>query len=67
MPAKEVTDIVVQEHHRTDKAILVSDTGDKEDAVWLPFSQIEMEPVPGKSGFLEITLPVWLAQDKGLI
>jgi hypothetical protein len=52
-------------HHVTERAVLVSDTGDNEDAVWLPLSQIEIEPL--SKGTAEITMPEWLAADKGLI
>jgi hypothetical protein len=34
--------------------------------VWLPRSQIEIEPMK-KAGIVEVTLPEWLAQEKGLI
>jgi len=45
------------------KAILISD-GDKE--IWVPRSIIEgIEPVKGT--MIEITIPEWFAQDKGLI
>ena len=51
--------------HRTDKAVLAH-TGIKEQAEWLPFSQIEIEP-SGFAGIKTVTLPEWLALDKGLI
>lgn len=57
-------------HHETPDAILVSDDGDREQAVWLPKSKIEFEPKPGRakgSSVVEVTLPEWLAQEKGLI
>lgn len=50
-------------HHRTELAILFSETGDEDDAVWLPLSQIEIEK---RGALFEITLPEWLAVDKGL-
>ena len=65
MGLPELTDITVQLHHETDKAVLVSDDGNKMHAVWLPKSQIEIED-KGK-GVLEITLPIWIAKEKGLI
>lgn len=61
----DLVDIAVQVHHRTDKAILVSDDGDRDKAVWLPLSQIEIEE--RAKGIVEVTLPEWLAMDKGLI
>ena len=52
-------------HARTDKAILVSDDGDPSNGVWLPKSQIEFVEL-GQS-IVEVTMPEWLALDKGLI
>lgn len=63
--AREVIDITVQVHAKTDRAILVSDDGEKSNAVWLPLSQVEVEMK--QAGTAEITLPEWLALDKGLI
>ncbi|WP_212525884.1 hypothetical protein [Actibacterium sp. MT2.3-13A] len=60
----DVIDIEVHLHHETAKAILVSDSGDKDSAVWLPLSQIEIEP---ENGFIVVTMPEWLAEEKGLI
>lgn len=53
-----LTDIAVQIKHETPKAFLIFD-GAKE--VWLPKSQCENN----RDG--TITLPEWLAKDKGLI
>lgn len=64
--SKELIDIVVQLHHETERAVLVSDTGVRDDAVWLPKSQIEYVAGP-KPGTIEVTCPEWLAIDKGLI
>lgn len=50
---------------RTDKAVLFH-TGNKEEAAWLPLSQIEVEET-GIGGIVTVTLPEWLALDKGLI
>ena len=65
MPKKELTDLTVQVHAETAKAVLVSNDGDRDKAVWLPFSPIEIDT--SNSNYLQITLPEWLAQDKGLI
>ena len=66
-----LVDLTVQVHVETAKAVLVSDDGDKEKAVWLPLSQIEIEYRPSMkergNGLAVITLPEWLAKDKGLI
>jgi hypothetical protein len=50
---------------RTDKAVLFH-TGNKEEAAWLPLSQIEVEET-GVGGIVTVTLPEWLALNKGLI
>ena len=60
-----VVDIDVKVHARTDRGIRVSTTGQQIDAEWLPLSQIEVEIKDG--GLAVITLPEWLALDKGLI
>ncbi len=61
----DLVDIEVQLHHKTDKAVLVSDDGDRSQAVWLPLSQVEFEPTKNGAGI--VTLPEWLATEKGLI
>lgn len=60
-----VIDIDVDVTARTEKAVLVH-TGNKEEAVWLPMSQIEISQ-SGFGGIETVTLPEWLALDKGLI
>jgi hypothetical protein len=58
----DLIDIAVTIKRRSEKAVLV-DHGGKEDA-WLPLSQIEIdEDATGTT----ITLPEWLAVDKGMI
>lgn len=61
----DLVDLTVQIHMTTERAILVSDDGDDEKAVWLPLSQIEVERQSG--GFATVTVPEWLAKNKGLI
>ena len=60
-----IIDIEVKVHARTDKGIRVSATGQQIDAEWLPLSQIEVQEVGG--GLVTVTLPEWLALEKGLI
>lgn len=59
----------MQLHVDAKAAIFVSDDGDKRHAVWLPKSQIEYEirERNGGAALVEVTLPEWLALDKGLI
>jgi len=60
----DLIDIAVQLHHETEKAWRVSDTGENDKAVWIPKSQAELEP---DGGVHLLTLPEWLANEKGLI
>lgn len=60
----DLVDVDVKIHHRTDHAYLVSTTGEKKDAVWVPKSLVEIEPTG--SGH-KLTLPEWLAIDKELV
>lgn len=60
-----LTDITVQIHVETERAILVSSDGDIENAVWLPLSQIEFATKPGN--IAEVTLPEWLAIERRLV
>ena len=48
-------------------AILVSTDGDKENAVWLPRSQIEYDDTGCEGDIIMVTMPVWLATAKGLV
>ncbi|SDQ98658.1 hypothetical protein SAMN05519103_00314 [Rhizobiales bacterium GAS113] len=61
----DLIDVTVQLHHETEKAILVSDDGDRHKAVWLPHSQIEVERK--ERGVIIVTMPECLAIDKGLV
>ena len=65
MADQRIIDIECFKHAETDKAILISDNGDEEHAVWLPKSQIEIEG--DQDDILTVTLPEWLAMEKGLI
>ena len=65
-----IIDIEGWQYHATDKAILFwTDETSREMAVWLPRSKIEVEEhhVSGTAGDVTITLPEWLALDKGLV
>lgn len=61
----DIIEIDVQVLHETEKAVLVTDSV-PEKGVWLPRSKIEIEPT-GIGGIHTVTLPEWLALDKGLI
>jgi hypothetical protein len=62
----DLIDVLVEKHAETEKAVLVSETGDKDDAEWLPKSQIEIEPST-KKGQFTVTMPEWLAKEKGFV
>lgn len=64
--SNEVVDVTMTTHVVTDRAVLVSDTGIKKDAVWLPLSQIELVQI-GRTGCATVTMPEWLAKEHGLI
>lgn len=61
-----LTDISVFVVHETQSAVLVHD-GDETKKVWLPKSQIEIERDAHKPHLATITLPEWLAIDKGFV
>lgn len=61
----DIVDLDVEIIARTDRAVLVH-TGIKEAAAWLPLSQIEVAP-SGFGGGFTISLPEWLAVEKGLV
>lgn len=65
MSKSGLIDLEVQVHAITERAIRVSDDGEDKNAVWLPLSQIEVEN-PAKK-ITTITVPEWLAEQRGLI
>ena len=64
MTRSNIIDIDVEVLARTEKAVLVH-TGNKEQAVWIPLSQCELSK-SGFGGIETLTLPEWLATEKGL-
>ena len=60
---RELVDIACQVIAETDKAYRIDD-GDKK--VWLPKSQVEWHPTPGKA-FGVMVVPYFTAHEKGLI
>lgn len=61
----DLCDYTVQKHDETDKAWCVSDDGVRKNAVWVPKSQCELEPSDDGKAYI-LTLPEWLAIEKGL-
>ena len=58
-------DLRVHRIRATERAVLVK-PDDIDDEVWLPLSQIEMTP-PDEDGLCDLSVPEWLALEKGLI
>jgi hypothetical protein len=63
--ANQLIDLSVRVLRETAAAVHVT-LDDPENAVWLPKSQVELEP-SATPGVETLTLPEWLAIDKGLI
>ena len=61
----DLIDLEMCLYYQTEKAILVSDDGDWENAVWLPKSLIEFEK--NGDGFVTVTMREQLAIDKRLV
>jgi hypothetical protein len=51
-------------HAETEKAILVSEDGEEDNAVWLPKSQIEYE---SDGDMATVQCPEFIAIDRGLV
>lgn len=73
----DLVDLTVQVVAMSDKAIGIRnenadtssgmvDLSGNQDLIWLPKSQIEYTQ-PDKKGICEVTMPEWLAHQKGLI
>jgi len=63
---KDKIEICVRISHETEAALLVSDTDDTEKS-WLPKSQIDYDEDAGIGDTVVVTVPEWLAYEKGLI
>ena len=67
---KEVVDLKLVVFHETDRAFLVGLTEAKDEAVWLPHSQVEKGDKCGVVRGLPIhkfQVPEWLAIEKELV
>ncbi len=68
MAKSDLVDIDVHLHHKTEKAFLISDDGDRKNAVWVPKEHCELEPKRGAGPNIHVaTMPTWQALEKGLI
>lgn len=77
MSKSNLTDLTLALHAETERAVLVSETGDEKKAVWIPKSQCEVEQTgkfcqqgnavgTRKYPVVIVTLPEWQAINKGL-
>ena len=62
----KLVDLELQIHHETKMGLLVSADGNRNAAVWLPKSVVEVSPRRG-SAICDVTLPEHLAFAKGLV
>lgn len=67
MAKSNIIDVELVWMHETEKGVLVA-ADETTEPVWLPKSQVEID-APGRvrGSTCTITLPEWLAADKGLI
>jgi hypothetical protein len=65
----DLIDIEVFLHYETEKAVLVSDDGDKDKSVWVPKALIELVPSSRYTGPRNkiMTIPERVAIEKGLV
>lgn len=61
----DLIDLTMHLHHETDKAVLVSDDGDRTKAVWLPKAAVEIERT--SKAIVVVTIPERLAIERGLV
>ena len=68
MSENNCVELSVYLHMVTDDAYLVSDTGDNDDAVWVPRSQCESDfDRDSIDSDIELEVQEWIAKDRGLI
>jgi hypothetical protein len=65
----DLVDLNVEIKHQTAQAVLIFDPEDDErtKTIWLPHSQIEIEYKDQHKRFATVTMPEWLAIEKGLV
>ena len=71
MKHSDLVDLTLTVHGESDHAYLASDDGERLRAEWLPKSQVELERLERETAAptydAVITMPLWLAQEKGFI
>ena len=63
----DLVDLTLMIHAETDKAVLVSDTGEERKAKWLPRSQVEIEKLGPRGNEAIVTMPQWLAIEREFV
>jgi hypothetical protein len=63
----ELIDVELYLIGETEKAFTFTEGGDNAEPFWLPKSQIELGPVSDRDGSVEVVVPRWLAEEKGLV
>lgn len=63
----DLVDLTLHIHHLTDAAVRVSDDGLDKNGVWLPLSQVEIEYLDQHHLEAVVSVPLWLAETKGLV
>ena len=66
----DLVDIQLYVHDTRDRSVMVSESGLSKDVFFLPLSQIEVVSIEGTvrdTRIKEITMPEWLAVEKGLV
>lgn len=81
-PGSELVTLTLVLFHETHSAYLVGDTGERDKAVWLPMSQVEIDEhkigdelemieglsIPGRTRPIHnFLVPEWLANERGLL
>ncbi|MGO8738598.1 hypothetical protein [Rhodoblastus sp.] len=61
----DLIELAMAFHGESAKAVKVSDDGNSLHAIWLPKSLIEFEQT--EPGMVLVTIPEWLAIEKGLV
>lgn len=63
----DLLDLEMVRHHTTERAVLVSLDGDPTKAVWLALSLVDVVTMNAAKAIVEVTIPEWLAIEKGLV
>jgi hypothetical protein len=62
----DLVDIRMRRFAETELAVLFSPTDKRDDATWLPKSEIEYNRTSQRAIY-DVTMPEWLAVEKGLV